>query len=105
MSDEARERWRKQYRRQRKRAPKVALARNVAAGLMLLATLVFVALGLLVQWGWGTGAFVTGYLFLRLRDIRPFEGEGAAHGGFESVVGEVPIGAAEAAEGRHVEEG
>jgi hypothetical protein len=74
VSDEARERWRKQYRRQRVRAPKVALARNVAAAFMLLATIAFAALGLLVEWGWGAGAFVSGYLFLRLRGIRPFEG-------------------------------
>ncbi len=80
MSDEARERWKKKHRRQRKRAPKVALARNIAAVLALLATIAFILLGVFVAWGWGTGAFVFGYLGLRLMGVRPFEsgvGEGA----------------------------
>ena len=77
MTDDARERWRKQHRRQRIRAPKVAAARNVAAVLALLLTLGFVAMGIFVAWGWGTGAFVFGYLFLRLKGVRPFEGGGS----------------------------
>jgi hypothetical protein len=76
VSDAARERWQQQHRRRRKRAPKVAAARKVAAAVLLVATLVFVALGLFVAWGWGTGAFVSGYLALRLMDVRPFEGGG-----------------------------
>ena len=79
MSD-AREAWRRKHRRQRIRAPKVALARNIAAAVMLVLTLGFIALGVFVAWGWGTGAFVCGYLFLRLKGVRPFEsgaGEGA----------------------------
>jgi fatty acid desaturase len=73
MTGDARERWRKQHRRQRIRAPKVAAARKLAAGLMLAATLVFVALGLFVEWGWGTGAFLCGYVGLRLMGVHPFE--------------------------------
>ena len=77
MTDEARERWRRKYRRQRINAPRVALARKVAAAFALVLTLAFVALGVFVEWGWGTGAFVFGYLFLRLNGIRPFEGGGS----------------------------
>ena len=66
MSD-AREAWRRKHRRQRIRAPKVAVARNIAAAVVFVLTLGFIALGLFVGWGWGTGAFVCGYLFLRLR--------------------------------------
>jgi hypothetical protein len=73
VSDEARERWKAKHRRRRKRAPKVDAARKVAAALMGLATLAFILLGLLVAWGWGTGAFVCGYLCLRLLGVRPFE--------------------------------
>ena len=76
MSDEARERWQRQHRRQRRRAPKVAAARKAGAAVMIVATFAFVALGLLVEWGWGIGAFVCGYLALRLMGVRPFEGGG-----------------------------
>ena len=76
MSDGARERWKAKHRRQRKRAPKVDAARKVAAVVMGLATIAFILLGLLVEWGWGTGAFVCGYLFLRLMGVRPFEDGG-----------------------------
>jgi hypothetical protein len=71
---DAREAWRRKHRRQRLRAPKVAVARNIAAAVVFVLTLGFIALGLFVGWGWGTGAFVCGYLFLRLRGVRPFEG-------------------------------
>jgi hypothetical protein len=71
VSDDARERWREQHRRQRTRAPKVSAARNLAAWLALALTVAFAVLGLLVAWGWGIGAFVAFYLFLRLKGIRP----------------------------------
>jgi hypothetical protein len=77
VSDQARERWREQYRRQRINAPKVAARRKAAAALALVLALAFAALGVFVEWGWGTGAFVFGYLFLRLNGIRPFEGGGS----------------------------
>jgi hypothetical protein len=76
VSDEARAAWKRKHRRQRMRAPKVEAARKVAAVIMALATLAFIALGVFVEWGWGTGAFVCGYLFLRLMGVRPFEGSG-----------------------------
>jgi hypothetical protein len=75
VTDDAREAWRRKHRRQRIRAPKVELARNIAAVVVFVLTLGFIALGVFVAWGWGTGAFVCGYLFLRLRGIRPFEGD------------------------------
>jgi cell division septal protein FtsQ len=85
VSDDARERWRREHRRQRKRAPKVAAARRVAAALALVLTISFAALGLLVAWGWGIAAFAALYFFLRLNGVRPFEG-GGAEGGTDGYV-------------------
>jgi fatty acid desaturase len=67
---DAREEWRQKHRRQRMRAPKVAAARRVGAAIALLLVLGFVALGVFVAWGWGTGAFVSFYVFLRLMGVR-----------------------------------
>jgi hypothetical protein len=74
MSDEARERWREQHRRQRIRAPKVERARRIAAPACLVAAVALGALALVVAWGWGVLAFALFYLGLRLYGVKPFEG-------------------------------
>jgi hypothetical protein len=80
MSDEARERWREQHRagriRERKWGPVRRGAATAGFWLCLALTLVFIGLGLFVAWGWGTPAFVTLYVALRLKGIRPFEDGG-----------------------------
>jgi hypothetical protein len=86
VTDEARERWREQHRRQRLRAPKVAAARRVAAPLALVASVAFAVLALVVAWGWGVPAFAFFYLALRLYGVRPFEG-GGGDSGISSDVG------------------
>ena len=80
MSDEARERWREQHRRQRLRAPKVERARRIAAPACFVAAVALAVAALVVAWGWGVLAFAFFYLGLRCSGIRPFEGGGAGGG-------------------------
>jgi fatty acid desaturase len=72
VTDEARERWRRQHRRQRVRAPKVAAARRAATALALVLTAGFAVLGVVAGWGWFVAAVVSLYLALRLMGIHPF---------------------------------
>jgi hypothetical protein len=78
VTEEARERWQAEHRRQRVRertwGPRRRAAAAVLFWLFLALALAFAALGLFVAWGWGLGAFVAFYLALRMKGIRPFQG-------------------------------